>query len=164
VKLTEGPWAGKAYFDAHRRARERDASHYLDYGFTRPNVISRGEYNQQAGGGPALFEGEYETIETIQSPIEAIPTPAPEPTISIRTSDRKAGVSHAADEWSPIRSTSYEEPVSAAKSSTPKSATARDGTTKWTALKTTGTSDETSATSPTVEADRSTPGWKGAQR
>ncbi|MEN6497658.1 MAG: TolC family protein, partial [Thermoguttaceae bacterium] len=36
VCLTEGPWPGKAYFDAQRRARARDAGIYLDYGFTKP--------------------------------------------------------------------------------------------------------------------------------
>ena len=38
VYLAEGPWPAKAYFDAHRRARARDAAYYLDYGFTRPDV------------------------------------------------------------------------------------------------------------------------------
>jgi outer membrane protein TolC len=47
VFLAEGPWPGKAYFDALRQARKRDASMYLDYGFTRPNVFSRGPYQQQ---------------------------------------------------------------------------------------------------------------------
>ncbi|TWT88965.1 Outer membrane efflux protein [Pseudobythopirellula maris] len=48
VFLAEGPWPGKAYFDAMRRARQRDASMYLDYGFTRPNVFSRGPVSQGA--------------------------------------------------------------------------------------------------------------------
>ena len=48
VYLAEGPWPAKAQFDAHRLARQRDASHYLDYGFTRPNVISRGALLQNA--------------------------------------------------------------------------------------------------------------------
>ena len=51
VYLAEGPWPGKAYFDAMREARKRDASMYLDYGFTRPNVISRGPYQQLTGEG-----------------------------------------------------------------------------------------------------------------
>ena len=42
IVLSEGPWPCKAYFDAHTRARRRDASYYLNYGFTRPGVISRG--------------------------------------------------------------------------------------------------------------------------
>jgi len=48
VFLAEGPWPGKAHFDALRRARQRDASTYLDYGFTRPNVISRGPHDQES--------------------------------------------------------------------------------------------------------------------
>ena len=51
VYLAEGPWPGKAYFDARRRARARDAAHYLDYGFTLPKVVSRGSMEQQADNG-----------------------------------------------------------------------------------------------------------------
>ena len=51
VYLAEGPWPGKAYFDARRRARARDAATYLDYGFTQPRVISRGPIQQNVGGG-----------------------------------------------------------------------------------------------------------------
>ncbi|QDU91159.1 Outer membrane efflux protein [Pirellulimonas nuda] len=51
VYLAEGPWPGKAYFDAMRRARQRDAALQLDYGFTRPNVMSRGVYDQNTGAG-----------------------------------------------------------------------------------------------------------------
>jgi outer membrane protein TolC len=47
VFLAEGPWPGKAYFDAHRRARQRDASLYLDYGHSRPGVFSRGAVSQE---------------------------------------------------------------------------------------------------------------------
>ena len=46
VYLAEGPWPGKAKFDALRRARQRDASTMLDYGYTRPSVISRGHHEQ----------------------------------------------------------------------------------------------------------------------
>ncbi|MBM4011693.1 MAG: TolC family protein [Planctomycetes bacterium] len=46
VFLAEGPWPGKAYFDAHRRARQRDASLYLDYRHSRPGVFSRGAISQ----------------------------------------------------------------------------------------------------------------------
>ncbi len=49
VYLAEGPWPGKAHFDALRRARQRDASTYLDYGYTRPNVMSRGPVGQSQG-------------------------------------------------------------------------------------------------------------------
>lgn len=49
VYLSEGPWPAKAYFDARRRARQRDASMYLDYGFAMPGPISRGAVQQQPG-------------------------------------------------------------------------------------------------------------------
>jgi len=48
VAFEEGPWPQKAYWDAMARARERDAGHYIDYGFTRPAVVSRGEIPQGA--------------------------------------------------------------------------------------------------------------------
>lgn len=52
VYLAEGPWPAKAYFDARKRARERDAALFVNYGFTRPQVFSRGGWPQtmnQAG-------------------------------------------------------------------------------------------------------------------
>lgn len=42
VTLSEGPWPQKAYWDAVERARERDASYYLNYGWTRPSVVREG--------------------------------------------------------------------------------------------------------------------------
>jgi outer membrane protein TolC len=48
VHLAEGPWPNKAYDDAHEKARARDASYFLDYGSTRPSVVSRGP----AGSAP----------------------------------------------------------------------------------------------------------------
>ncbi|OHB68202.1 MAG: hypothetical protein A2V70_11705, partial [Planctomycetes bacterium RBG_13_63_9] len=82
VHLAEGPWPGKAYFDARRQARQRDASFYLDYGFTRPKVISRGTYEQEAGGGVVLPDGGIGIdgpIETQDLGPEQIPAPAAEP-------------------------------------------------------------------------------------
>ncbi|HEX6960472.1 MAG TPA: TolC family protein, partial [Lacipirellula sp.] len=84
VYLAEGPWPGKAYFDAMRRARQRDAAAYIDYGFTRPDVMSRGPYSQAPGtakGG--VFEGpvaapQGETIP-LQQPEAVGPTPTVEP-------------------------------------------------------------------------------------
>lgn len=52
VFLAEGEWPGKAYFDALRQARKRDAGLYLDYGYTRPNVMSRGPVPQGSECGP----------------------------------------------------------------------------------------------------------------
>jgi len=46
VYLAEGPWPNKAYFDATRLARQRDAGHKINYGFTRPQVFSRGPAQQ----------------------------------------------------------------------------------------------------------------------
>jgi hypothetical protein len=71
VYLAEGPWPGKAYFDALRRARQRDASTYLDYGFTRPDVISHGPYDQFSGRGVVIPEP---TPADQGEPIEPIPS------------------------------------------------------------------------------------------
>src|SRR5204863_1099861 len=46
VYLAEGAWPAKAYFDAMRQARKRDAALYMDYGYTRPNVVSQGPVQQ----------------------------------------------------------------------------------------------------------------------
>jgi outer membrane protein TolC len=51
VFLAEGPWPGKAYFDAHRLARARDAGTYLNYGYSRPSVFSTGPIAQHADFG-----------------------------------------------------------------------------------------------------------------
>ena len=50
ISLAEGPWSAKAYWDALGHARRRDASTYMDFGFTRPKVISRGLYSQHSDG------------------------------------------------------------------------------------------------------------------
>ena len=52
VMLAEGPWPDKAYFDAHRLARQRDGSYYLNYGASRPGVLSRGPVKQVGGSLP----------------------------------------------------------------------------------------------------------------
>ncbi len=54
VTLAEGPWPNKAYFDAWRRARERDAGRYVNYSFTSPQVVSRGAYPQIQGTDPTV--------------------------------------------------------------------------------------------------------------
>ena len=87
VYLAEGPWPGKAYFDARRRSRAREASTYLDYGFTQPKVVSRGPIEQNADGqavksgellkGDGLFQnGEGNKQGT---PTAAPPKPEPVP-------------------------------------------------------------------------------------
>lgn len=94
VYLAEGPWPAKAQFDAHRLARSRDASHYLDYGFTRPDVISRGAYLQNSRD----FDNRTDMVppESLQNVLpmedgsanpatEQIPTPAAGPPGSNRS-------------------------------------------------------------------------------
>lgn len=76
VCLAEGPWPAKAYFDATRRARARDASLYLNYGYTRPKVVSRGPYEQHAGTAGLLYDSGPAPEE--DAPAEMIPTPMPE--------------------------------------------------------------------------------------
>ncbi len=59
VVLAEGPWPAKAYFDAQNLARQRDASYCLHYGYSRPNVVSRGpvENNVPASTQPSAYTG-----------------------------------------------------------------------------------------------------------
>jgi hypothetical protein len=101
VFLAEGPWPGKAYFDAHRRARQRDASLYLDYGHSRPGVFSRGAITQNfetigadaravqlPPRDPATREDEQQVPRvfpgTPQDKVapELIPTPPPAPGVA----------------------------------------------------------------------------------
>ena len=79
VYLAEGPWPGKAQFDALRRARQRDASWFMDYGYTRPRVVSAGPHPQASGTATgAPYEG-----PALGSPTEdgGQPLPPPAPTI-----------------------------------------------------------------------------------
>jgi outer membrane protein TolC len=89
VFLAEGPWPGKAYFDAMRQARKRDAGLYMDYGYTRPNVVSRGPIPQgctdgcaegsQGEGGPELFPSPSPMPEQALPAEETLPTPPAQP-------------------------------------------------------------------------------------
>lgn len=47
IHLSEGQWPDKAYDDAMERARQRDTGRYMDYGFTRPAIISNGTMIEQ---------------------------------------------------------------------------------------------------------------------
>ncbi len=70
IQLGEGPWPKKAYWDALGHARERDASYYFDYGWTRPRVISRGPVDGTEG--PAIGESwDGEVIEEVTTPATA---------------------------------------------------------------------------------------------
>jgi len=87
VFMAEGPWPGKAYFDARRLARSRDAGFQLNYGYTRPDVFSHGEYPQfgpttNANGGEGVpTPAAGESIETPQ-PQGATPSVLPGPSNS----------------------------------------------------------------------------------
>jgi outer membrane protein TolC len=80
VFLAEGPWPGKAYFDAHRLARARDAGIYLNYGYSRPDVFSTGPIMQHAHAGEGLHmpDGSPTSAEQIEpgKPTEALPSGA----------------------------------------------------------------------------------------
>ena len=56
IHLAEGPWPAKAYFDARKRARERDGAHFINYGFTRPDVLTRGRMPQYMDQPGQAFE------------------------------------------------------------------------------------------------------------
>ena len=76
VFLAEGPWPGKAYFDAHRRARQRDASLYLDYGHSRPEVFGRGPITQNfesVGADARPFQLPPRDPATREEPTQADP-------------------------------------------------------------------------------------------
>ncbi|RIK79935.1 MAG: hypothetical protein DCC67_09940 [Planctomycetota bacterium] len=82
VYLAEGPWPGKAYFDAMRRARQRDASWSVDYGFTRPRVISRGPVTQAPGTSQGLPPGAAAPTpfgQPAPAPPEAVPSELEQP-------------------------------------------------------------------------------------
>lgn len=102
VYLAEGPWPGKAYFDALRQARKRDASMYLDYGFTRPNVMSRGPYQQPPGCQEGCqVEGPYEMMPGDGSMPEMMqPQPQPQPQEVLPTPSSAAPVLAPPDAFS----------------------------------------------------------------
>ena len=79
VCLAEGPWPAKAYFDACRRARAREAGVYLDYGFSRPEVISRGPVDQQAGSESNSQNGPANAAPPASPPGSGNPEPLPAP-------------------------------------------------------------------------------------
>lgn len=99
VYLAEGPWPGKAYFDALRRARHRDASTFINYGYSRPNAISRGPMGQFL----APANGNYEALESPtpaesgnppsdENGSEALPMPAPAATTPTAVDSTSAAV------------------------------------------------------------------------
>ena len=76
IQLREGPWPQKAYWDALIRARERDASYYIDYGRTKPAVVSRGPAPGSVGMG-SLGNTMGTAVTTGPQPTPAGPLPQP---------------------------------------------------------------------------------------
>ncbi len=56
VCFAEGPWTDKAYHDATQHARRRGASKELNYGWTRPEVISQGGIWPNGGNNNEVLE------------------------------------------------------------------------------------------------------------
>jgi len=77
VCLTEGEWPAKAYFDAKRKARERDAGHYFNYGYTLPGVVSRGAYQQHQHGYNSAAYDVLPTALPQGDHYDTAPPPAP---------------------------------------------------------------------------------------
>ena len=100
IAFSEGAWPGKAYQDAHEYARRRGASPSLNYGWSRPNVISRGEdfpTDQNRGNLIHIDEGDS-TIGYEEQPIYSDPYVAPgeitspyAPTLSPPSENRPRG-------------------------------------------------------------------------
>jgi outer membrane protein TolC len=86
VYLQEGPWPDKAGFDAHRLARQRDAGIYLNYGFTRPAVVSQGAIRQNPEGAPPILgaPGMLPDGAPHEAPLpEELPTPEADETLPV---------------------------------------------------------------------------------
>ena len=60
VCFAEGPWSGKAYHDATQLAHKRAGSQELNYGWTRPEVISQGGVYPGGQSLPATAPGTVE--------------------------------------------------------------------------------------------------------
>ena len=83
VYLAEGPWPQKAYWDAMDRARERDASYYMNYGWSRPRVVSQGPVEQHTGSANETITdyptGPVRTEERTTRDPQAVPQEEPVP-------------------------------------------------------------------------------------
>lgn len=184
INLAEGPWPAKAYFDATRQARARDAAKYMDYGFTRPQVISRGPYAQFMGTSTGIVpESGTPSAEQMNRPDalkpmpqatpNQVPTLAPKPaekpqasgpqllppegrTVTQATpATEKKGYAVEATALGTLTAAGAKPPAAAAG--------------QWSGVRATGysqsdSSHEPNANVPAVESDRSSSGWSGVQR
>jgi hypothetical protein len=87
IDVQEGPWPKKAYWDAMGRARERDAGLYMDYGWTRPSVVSRGEIPNERVAHPADAAEELPATEGLPA---NSPAPPEQPLPSDEPAQEKA--------------------------------------------------------------------------
>jgi outer membrane protein TolC len=85
IHLAEGPWPAKAYFDARKRAKERDAAHFINYGYTRPNVLSRGKMPQTMNQPGEYFESKASSAAA--AGVEGQGEPEP-----VEATDKEAGL------------------------------------------------------------------------
>lgn len=126
IGFEEGPWPQKAYWDALARARERDAGTYLDYGYTRPRVISRGQ-TLRSDAFPMEVPGEYldGTIIHEGTMGEEVPAPQPTPARPQIESGNDDGLLPQPQPMPLIQETTYEEPVQPAQPAQPARMSAR---------------------------------------
>jgi outer membrane protein TolC len=84
ICFTEGPWTGKAYQDASEEARRRGAARPLNYGWSRPEVISAGpvwpsDGNDGTGRTPAQTIPVPTSVEGLPAgPVNTFPYYQPE--------------------------------------------------------------------------------------
>lgn len=106
VYLSEGPWADKAYFDASKRAQNRDSGMYINYGFTRPNVISRGAIDQMPGVNLGSPPAGTPTPAADVPAAEPVPAPPAAPTAGQSTRvERKLSAGQVAVARQPSKNT-----------------------------------------------------------
>lgn len=75
IEFSEGPWASKAYYDSAELARRRAASREVNYGWTRPGVISQGPIDAGMYGTTGCANGDCGVPSEVTMP--AIPNSAP---------------------------------------------------------------------------------------
>jgi hypothetical protein len=74
ILLEEDLWPEKAYWDAHERARERDAARFMSPGASRPRVVSQGEYEQFTGNAqPQSRPIQQPAVDRNTQPREVVP-------------------------------------------------------------------------------------------
>lgn len=108
VYLSEGTWPAKAYFDAMRQARKRDAALFIDYGYTRPNVVSQGPVQQGCstdcpGGSNEIFgpPAPDQVMPDGSVPEESLPAPGSTPAAAPPTSNSTDNFELRRDETQP---------------------------------------------------------------